>query len=121
MGILLGLADALKSRAARNERGVGVDRRPEVWLRSPVTDQKNFDRKDHSSQAWPSLKPSPSSIWEISDMEVVQVVLYVKKYSMGLVRTPPAPLMPVAFKQLGVRINPINYIVYCQIGFMVEI
>ena len=35
MGILLGLADALKSRAARNERrGVGVDRRPEVWLRS---------------------------------------------------------------------------------------
>ena len=31
MGILLGLADALKSRAARNERrGVGVDSRPEV-------------------------------------------------------------------------------------------
>ena len=31
MGILLGLADALKSRVARNERrGVGVDRRPEV-------------------------------------------------------------------------------------------
>jgi hypothetical protein len=34
-------------------------------------------------------------------MEAVQVVLYVKKYSMGKEGTPPAPLMPVAFKQLG--------------------
>ena len=41
------------------------------------------------------------SIWKISAMEAVQVVLYVKKYSMGKEGTPPAPLMPVAFKQLG--------------------
>ena len=34
-------------------------------------------------------------------MEAVQAILYVKKYSMGYARGPPAPLMPVAFKQLG--------------------
>ena len=51
MGILLGLADALKSRAARNERGVGVDRRPEVCL--DLTDQKKF-RSKKTAQAWPT-------------------------------------------------------------------
>ena len=36
--------------------------------------------------------------WDFS-VEAVQVVFYVKKYLMGNVRTPGAPLMPVAFKQ----------------------
>ena len=45
----------------------------------------------------------------------LQVVFYVKKYLMGNVRTPGAPLMPVAFKQ------PRGYAHFpFQIGFMVK-
>ena len=59
MGILLGLADALKSRAARNERrGVGVDRRPEVWRLCRSNRSKKISIEKDRLQAWPSLKPS---------------------------------------------------------------